>query len=677
MTIDFFLVGYRSRVSDELASSKAAEEIKTSGCTEKGPYPNQMMNGIITDKTLYEVNKKMETMQLECVTSRNSRKLTQYQAKKTNIERDDSDHIYETIAECLDQEPVYSIPYEMPLESINERQSMNHSISPRAYSGAAIKTENKATTLCSGDNLVLKTSIQPSCKNHYKRGMPRSDRLEKTNDVEQWIRQATAVSPSQQLFFQQSNSSESKKIADWRGTSSTKLSSSSGDSSGRREQKFQTPVTQMKLENGDELRMSGFRIGQGSNHFSVGEERDTSSAYNTGTGESWRSAHIPQQLLPRRTAIKDGPCICCANSCSMQQNNHSEWMQSSLSLSISVSGDQLDAVSGSLVPTTNRTTDCDIRPFHDSSMDLCASKSCERCCQCGHNQMKQMNGAQRTKHRSVQSGEFGKRRVFNRTKDTGSSNRSPHNDLIEKNCNYVTMLPTRTMYTNAENLQQTIWLQQQIFQQQLLQKQQTHSAAGKRNLQLMSTIEEDAAQGGPFTKSSFARNSHERYTRKPPESLTSDRVQNHGRKCLETNTEWRMKKRADGSRYITRRPTRDRLLRDRAHQISEERAGMTTDDDTLSELKLGRYWSKEERRQHVEKTRERRQRQEEVIRTKIQSTCPTTNNSNDMCSSEQILQVTHTRNSFRANSTNRTNRSKLASETSKHIPTGLLTVTMV
>ncbi|KAJ8361257.1 hypothetical protein SKAU_G00177820 [Synaphobranchus kaupii] len=66
----------------------------------------------------------------------------------------------------------------------------------------------------------------------------------------------------------------------------------------------------------------------------------------------------------------------------------------------------------------------------------------------------------------------------------------------------------------------------------------------------------------------------------------------------------------DGTRYITKRPVRDKLLRERALRIREERSGMTTDDDAASELKMGRYWSKEERKQHVVRAKEQRQRRE-------------------------------------------------------------------
>ncbi|XP_030623673.1 E3 ubiquitin-protein ligase PDZRN3-B [Chanos chanos] len=82
---------------------------------------------------------------------------------------------------------------------------------------------------------------------------------------------------------------------------------------------------------------------------------------------------------------------------------------------------------------------------------------------------------------------------------------------------------------------------------------------------------------------------------------------------LETSTssnrpkqEWKVKIRSDGTRYITKKPSREQLLRERALRIKEERSGMTTDDDAVSELKMGRYWNRAERRQHVIQARERR-----------------------------------------------------------------------
>ncbi|KAE8750241.1 Male salivary gland protein 3 [Frankliniella occidentalis] len=119
------------------------------------------------------------------------------------------------------------------------------------------------------------------------------------------------------------------------------------------------------------------------------------------------------------------------------------------------------------------------------------------------------------------------------------------------------------MYTNAANLQHTIEVQQELFRQSL--RQTTPTSSSRPQLPL------------PDAK-----------------------------------MEWKVKRRADGSRYITRRPVRTRVireaLRDRAAQLRDERAGFSTEDDTASELKMGRYWTKAERKQHV-----RRKRQQEIL----------------------------------------------------------------
>ncbi|XP_004854272.1 E3 ubiquitin-protein ligase PDZRN3 isoform X1 [Heterocephalus glaber] len=85
----------------------------------------------------------------------------------------------------------------------------------------------------------------------------------------------------------------------------------------------------------------------------------------------------------------------------------------------------------------------------------------------------------------------------------------------------------------------------------------------------------------------------------------------------EPRMEWKVKIRSDGTRYITKRPVRDRLLRERALKIREERSGMTTDDDAVSELKMGRYWSKEERKQHLVKAKEQRRRREFMMQSRL------------------------------------------------------------
>ncbi|XP_051977021.1 PDZ domain-containing RING finger protein 4 [Xyrauchen texanus] len=83
--------------------------------------------------------------------------------------------------------------------------------------------------------------------------------------------------------------------------------------------------------------------------------------------------------------------------------------------------------------------------------------------------------------------------------------------------------------------------------------------------------------------------------------------------------EWKVKVRADGTRYVARRPVRDRILRERALRIREERSGgMTTDDDAVSELKMGRYWSKEERKQQLARAREQRRRREFMQKSRLE-----------------------------------------------------------
>ncbi|XP_066580016.1 PDZ domain-containing RING finger protein 4 [Amia ocellicauda] len=89
-------------------------------------------------------------------------------------------------------------------------------------------------------------------------------------------------------------------------------------------------------------------------------------------------------------------------------------------------------------------------------------------------------------------------------------------------------------------------------------------------------------------------------------------------KSVEPKMEWKVKIRSDGTRYITKRPVRDKILKERALKIKEERSGMTTDDDTMSEMKMGKYWSKEERKQHLVRAKEQRRRREFMMRSRLE-----------------------------------------------------------
>ncbi|KAM4720916.1 E3 ubiquitin-protein ligase PDZRN3 isoform 2-T2 [Rhinophrynus dorsalis] len=107
----------------------------------------------------------------------------------------------------------------------------------------------------------------------------------------------------------------------------------------------------------------------------------------------------------------------------------------------------------------------------------------------------------------------------------------------------------------------------------------------------------------------------------------------------EPRMEWKVKVRSDGTRYITKRPVRDKLLRERAIKIKEERSGMTTDDDAISEMKMGRYWSKEERKQHVRKASEQRKRKEYMIQSRMD--CLKEKQSTDDSKEVSIIDLSH------------------------------------
>lgn len=260
------------------------------------------------------------------------------------------------------------------------------------------------------------------------------------------------------------------------------------------------------------------------------EERDSSSAYNTG--DSTGSTHQPPTLelsLGQDPALRQSTLTLCPPT-------HDQ------SLQVSLESDTYSAIS------------CD---------------SCRRCMRLP------------PLHASLPQKSSGAGR--SQDSDHASTAPPPHPPThkppgappdTESNRNYVTFLPAQTMYTNAANLQQTIWLQQQLFRQALTRD-----------------------TSAPSTPTSTPRGLP---PRAPPRAHHDQPVK----------MEWKVKRRPDGTRYITQRPVRSKILKERAIKINEERAGLTTDDDAMSEMKLGRYWSREERKRHLEKERERRRRHE-------------------------------------------------------------------
>ncbi|CAD7672229.1 unnamed protein product [Nyctereutes procyonoides] len=112
-------------------------------------------------------------------------------------------------------------------------------------------------------------------------------------------------------------------------------------------------------------------------------------------------------------------------------------------------------------------------------------------------------------------------------------------------------------------------------------------------------------------------------------------------KGSEPKMEWKVKIRSDGTRYITKRPVRDRILRERALKIKEERSGMTTDDDTMSEMKMGRYWSREERKQHLVRAKEQRRRREFMMRSRLECLKESPQSGSEGKKELSILELSH------------------------------------
>ena len=173
------------------------------------------------------------------------------------------------------------------------------------------------------------------------------------------------------------------------------------------------------------------------------------------------------------------------------------------------------------------------------------------------------------------------------------------------------------MYTNTANLQHTIMVQQKLFQQQLAQRAWVQKRRS-RNLSLSIETEEQLEALGKRTNSQESSKSQESspshkaqqpQQQDPPTAMEMPSASGGDSKI---QMEWVVKRRADGSRYITRRPIRSKLLKERAKKVAEERTGMTTDDDAMSELKVGRYWPKGERKRHLEKARDHKRKKEQL-----------------------------------------------------------------
>ncbi|XP_071817201.1 E3 ubiquitin-protein ligase PDZRN3-like isoform X3 [Apostichopus japonicus] len=179
--------------------------------------------------------------------------------------------------------------------------------------------------------------------------------------------------------------------------------------------------------------------------------------------------------------------------------------------------------------------------------------------------------------------------------------------------------PCTNPHIRAQILKKNPYLMQQVgnanvnlFSQNLKLKHQNYFL--RRNLETMGSMQ--SLQSVP----SYAKHyrSYMHLVKQNEENLGKE--DNRAKEAKEkVATEWKVKIRSDGTRYITRKTsTRDRVLKDRENKLREERCGLTTDDEAVSEMKLGKYWSREDRKKHFEKARDQKRRREFMHRARME-----------------------------------------------------------
>ncbi|XP_044741050.1 slo-interacting protein 1 [Chrysoperla carnea] len=182
-----------------------------------------------------------------------------------------------------------------------------------------------------------------------------------------------------------------------------------------------------------------------------------------------------------------------------------------------------------------------------------------------------------------------------KAKNSSAKRSLMHGSKSLPNANANVQISADTMYTNMENLHQTILLQQQLFRRAL--NQQTKDPVPGVSV---AVSERSSTNTTSCTFPGGSTKTFDLHQTEPHASVSTSTSNDQ-----ELKMEWKVKRRPNGTRYITRRPIRNRILRNRTKEIIEERTGgdLTTspgtEDDTCSEIKIGRYWTKDERRRHI------------------------------------------------------------------------------
>ena len=156
------------------------------------------------------------------------------------------------------------------------------------------------------------------------------------------------------------------------------------------------------------------------------------------------------------------------------------------------------------------------------------------------------------------------------------------------------------------------------------------------------SMQQIAVFGSP-DHSPTKNNSRKKDKRSSRDNLTEQQWPNSGQQ----NIEWKGKITRNGQIYIRKRPTtnhrqaRNKLLRERAHQLSEERKGLTTEDETVS-VYQGRYWPRDTRRRQLQKVREARKKKTEKLTQRL-SDSPHSGSESGKGRKDSIVELSHRR----------------------------------
>ncbi|VDK84273.1 unnamed protein product, partial [Onchocerca ochengi] len=152
-----------------------------------------------------------------------------------------------------------------------------------------------------------------------------------------------------------------------------------------------------------------------------------------------------------------------------------------------------------------------------------------------------------------------------------------------------------TMYTMPQKLAETIALQQRLLREAMVE--QAHMLR--------------SAKGGAISTTINNRNDNQR--RGGTGRIEGSTMKQFQDDKIPEQCEWKIKRRPDGTRYVTKKPIRNKLLKEREEQLNKERTGVSTDDDAMSELKTGRFWTREERKKQWERAKQRKLRYHQLM----------------------------------------------------------------